>query len=97
MKTVFKVCSRGHKFKHSSQCPVCPICWPEYYKKHGSRDFDILSAPAQRALHNAGIKSLKQLSTKTEKEIFSLHGMGPNAMKKLKEKLKENNFSFKKF
>ncbi len=28
-----KVCSRGHRFQKSSDCPVCPICWPGQRKK----------------------------------------------------------------
>lgn len=28
-----KTCSRGHKFEKSRELPVCPVCWPGYYKK----------------------------------------------------------------
>lgn len=28
-----KTCSRGHVFMKSSDCPVCPKCWPGRYKK----------------------------------------------------------------
>lgn len=53
------------------------------------------SAPAHRALESAGIMNLKQLSKFTEAEIAQLHGMGPNALGKLREALKANGLSFK--
>ena len=46
-----------------------------------------ISAPAQRALASAGITNLKQLSKFTEAEVAQLHGMGPNALGKLREAL----------
>jgi DNA-directed RNA polymerase alpha subunit len=55
-----------------------------------------LSAPALRALANAKITSLKQLTSYTEKEITKLHGIGNNAMVKLKEALSKKGLSFKK-
>lgn len=54
-----------------------------------------LAAPAQRALAGAGIKSLKDLSRLTEKEFSDLHGIGPNAIKQLKQALKERKLQFK--
>lgn len=33
MKKNLKMCSRGHGFDKSSDFPVCPKCWPGYYKK----------------------------------------------------------------
>jgi predicted Fe-Mo cluster-binding NifX family protein len=53
-----------------------------------------LAKPAQRALANAGIKSLAQLAKKTEAEIAALHGMGPNAIATLKRALAANRLSF---
>lgn len=53
-----------------------------------------LAAPAQRALANAGITSLKQLTKYTEAEVMKLHGMGPNAMKQLQQALKDNDIAF---
>lgn len=55
-----------------------------------------LSQPAQRALAGAGIQNLKQLSKFSEKEIKELHGIGPNAMKKLSEALAAKGLSFAK-
>jgi len=90
---MWKTCSRGHKFQKSSDRPVCPVCWPGQRKKIQS-DFPAIAAPALRALYNAGIESLSQLSTKTESEILELHGIGPKAIKKLKAALKDHNLSF---
>lgn len=53
-----------------------------------------LAAPAQRALANAGITTLKQLSKFSEEEILRLHGMGKNAVQKIKEALNDNGLSF---
>jgi uncharacterized protein YdhG (YjbR/CyaY superfamily) len=55
-----------------------------------------LSAPARRALQNNGIKSLKQLSGKTEAEILQLHGIGKTAIPVLQKALREAGLSFKK-
>jgi hypothetical protein len=54
-----------------------------------------LGAPAERALANAGIKNLKQLTRFTEAEILHLHGVGPYAMGKLRQALAEKGLSFK--
>ena len=60
-----------------------------------SKDFPyFLAAPAQRALANAGIQTLDQLAACLEKNIADLHGMGPNAITKLKESLAEHGMSF---
>jgi hypothetical protein len=53
-----------------------------------------LGAPAERALAGAGIKNLKQLSKFSETEIKQLHGVGPNAIGKLRQVLVENGLSF---
>jgi hypothetical protein len=54
-----------------------------------------LAAPAQRALASIGVSDLKQLSKFTEVEVAQLHGMGPNALSKLREALKAQGLSFK--
>ena len=56
----------------------------------------LISAPARRALDGAGIKTLSELSHHTEAEILALHGMGPNAMGKLRAALEEAKMSFRK-
>ena len=58
-------------------------------------DFPKLSAPAQRALANAGYLNLKHLTTVTEVELAKLHGMGPNALGKLKQALAERGLSLR--
>ena len=58
-------------------------------------DLPKLASPAQRALANANVMSLKDLSKFTEAQIADLHGMGPNAMKTIKRAMKEKAISFK--
>ena len=53
-----------------------------------------LGAPAERALAGAGIKNLKQLTKFSEAEIKQLHGVGPNAIGKLRQALAEKGLSF---
>jgi hypothetical protein len=91
-----KICSRGHGYYKSSDCPVCPKCWPGYYKTHGSRDFDTLGAPAQRALLNAKITKLSHLAKYSEDEILEFHGIGSSSLPKLRKVLKVKGLSFKK-
>jgi DNA-directed RNA polymerase alpha subunit len=55
-----------------------------------------LAPPAQRAIRNAGITTLKQLSAFSEKEITELHGIGNHAMTAIKQALIENGMSFSK-
>jgi hypothetical protein len=55
----------------------------------------MLAAPARRALENAGIKSLVQLSKRSEAEILKLHGMGPSSIPKLRKALQAEGLSFK--
>ena len=53
-----------------------------------------MGAPAERALANAGIKNLKQLTKYSESEIKRLHGVGPHAIGKLRRALAEKGLSF---
>ena len=85
--------SKGHKYYKSSDCPVGPICEAERKPKEGF--LSTIGAPARRALENKGIKSLKQLSQCTEKEILALHGMGKTTIPKLKSALKSEGLKFK--
>ena len=57
---------------------------------------DRLAAPARRALAGAGISTLQQLATKTERDIATLHGIGPNALAVLKRELTSSGLSFSK-
>lgn len=89
-----RVCRQGHVYYKSSDCPTCPEC--EALKKSSSGFLAGLAAPAQRALTNAGIKTIQQLAKYSEKEILALHGMGPGSIPKLKDALKENGLTFRK-
>jgi DNA-directed RNA polymerase alpha subunit len=53
-----------------------------------------LAKPAQRALHNAGITTIKQLSNYSEEEVSKLHGIGKSAMNTIKLILNENGLIF---
>ena len=89
-----RICSKGHKFYKSSDCPTCPICEKERKPKAGFLSF--ISAPARRALEREGIITLLKISKYSEKEILQLHGIGPGSIPTLKNALKENGLSFRK-
>ena len=54
-----------------------------------------LGKPANRALKNAGIETLDQLTGFRETDLLSLHGFGPKALGILKTVLKENGLILK--
>jgi DNA-directed RNA polymerase alpha subunit len=56
--------------------------------------FDKLGKPAQRALANAGISNLEELSKLTEKELMRLHGIGKTTLPVLKEAMITKGLSF---
>lgn len=47
-----------------------------------------LAQPAVRALQSAGYSNLKQIAQASEDELMKLHGMGPHALRKVKEALR---------
>jgi DNA-directed RNA polymerase alpha subunit len=49
-----------------------------------------ISAPAVRALHNAGYTTLRQLADVPRHELAELHGMGPKAMNIIEQALAEH-------
>ena len=53
-----------------------------------------LSAPARRALVGAGYLRLEQLTKVSETELKQLHGIGPNAIEKLRRALNAKGLSF---
>ena len=53
-----------------------------------------LSAPTRRALVNAGITTIKDLSTWTEDDLLDLHGIGPKALPPLRDALAEEGLRF---
>lgn len=89
-----RTCERGHQYYKSSECPVCPVCEKE--REHPAEFYSLVSAPARRALERAGIISLTQLAKRTEKDLLAMHGMGPNAVLKLRAALKEKGSTFQK-
>jgi recombinational DNA repair protein RecR len=93
-KKNLNICSKGHKYYKTSDCPACPICKNE--RKPATGFLSVLSAPARRALERECIKTLEQLSKKTEIEILQLHGMGPATLPKLRNALATAGLSFKK-
>ena len=55
----------------------------------------MLSAPARRALENAGINTLNDLSKHSEKDLLKLHGFGKASLPQLKNALAANGLSFR--
>jgi hypothetical protein len=53
-----------------------------------------LAAPARRALEGAGLTTLEKIAKRNESEILGLHGMGPNAMGKLRAALRKKGLQF---
>jgi hypothetical protein len=58
-------------------------------------EFKGLAAPARRALATAGYRTLADLAGASEETLAQLHGMGPNAMRILREKLAERSLVLK--
>jgi hypothetical protein len=88
-----RVCSKGHKYYKSSDCPTCPVC--EKARKPAGGFLAIVAAPARRALEGAGITTLSKLSRQTESSLLQLHGIGPSALPKLKAALAAKGLSLK--
>lgn len=57
---------------------------------------DGLARPALRALAGAGLQRLDELTDLREGELLSLHGMGPKAVKTLRQALLAKGLSFRK-
>ena len=93
-KKSLRTCSKGHQYYKTSDCPTCPIC--EAQRKPQTGFLSTLSTPARRALENNKITTLKKLASFSEKEILTLHGMGPSTIPKLRSALKAEGLSFKK-
>ncbi len=53
-----------------------------------------LARPAQRALYAAGYLRLEQFTKVSETELKQLHGIGPNAIEKLRRALGAKGLSF---
>ncbi|MBO9620596.1 MAG: RNA polymerase alpha subunit C-terminal domain-containing protein [Niabella sp.] len=92
-KATLRTCPNGHQYYKSSDCLVCPVCEAEKKPKEGF--LSRLGAPARRALEREGITSVQRLAGYTEKEILSLHGIGPSSLPVLQLALKEQQLNFK--
>lgn len=88
-----KICSKGHKYYKSTECPTCPYCEADKKPKVGF--LSLLSAPARRALENNQIDTLEKLSTWSEKDLLALHGLGPSTIPILRTALAKSQLKFK--
>lgn len=89
-----RTCPNGHRFVKTSDCPTCPQC--EALKAPKDGWMAKLSAPARRALEGAGIRTLRDLSTRTEVELLALHGFGPSSLPILRKELAMAGLRFSK-
>jgi len=88
-----KECAQGHVFYKSSDCPTCPTC--EAAKRPTGGFLAELAAAARRALQGAGLTTLAKLARKREDVVSALHGMGPNALAKLRASLRKAGLTFR--
>lgn len=91
---VRKVCPKGHVFYKTPGCSSCPRCEADRRPPQGF--LSELAAPARRALEAAGLTTLAKLARKSEAQVKQLHGMGPNAITKLRASLEKAGLNFKK-
>ena len=54
-----------------------------------------LAAPASRALINANLTKIEHLKRITEKQLLSLHGIGPSSLPIIKKAMKKYKVNFK--
>jgi hypothetical protein len=80
-------------FYKSSDCPACPEC--EAARRPTQGFMAALAAPARRALEGAGLDTLGKLARRRESEVRELHGMGPNALARLRAYLAKEGLAFK--
>jgi DNA-directed RNA polymerase alpha subunit len=80
---------------------ACPLLKQEYWiMAHKSTDLPAdglppgLASPARRALAAAGYHTLVQLSQVKEADLLKLHGMGPKAVRQLREALDASGLTF---
>jgi hypothetical protein len=82
----------------SSNCPVTrgEVDLDRYAALDGAWQELGLAAPARRALVDAGLRRLEDLAKLSEERVRSLHGIGPNALAKLKVAMKKAGVAFHK-
>ena len=88
-----KICRQGHVFYTTPGCNSCPKC--EAAKRPAEGFMAELAAPARRALEGAGLTTLSKLSRKSEAQLHALHGMGPNAIGRLRAALDKEGLAFR--
>ena len=69
-----KICSIGHRYYKSTDCPTCPYC--EAAKKPKNGFLSLLSAPVRRALENNQIDTLEKLAAWSEKNCLLFMAWG---------------------
>lgn len=57
-------------------------------------DIPNIGSPARRALAGAGITRMSQLTSVTEADLARLHGVGPKAIRILRQALEAQGLSF---
>ena len=84
--------------KAAARCPVTrgEVDLDEYAAVDGEWREIGLAAPARRALIDDGLYKVTDLRKVSLAALKELHGMGPNAMKKLDSAMKKANVMFKK-
>ncbi|MFL5766018.1 MAG: hypothetical protein ACJ77K_18885 [Bacteroidia bacterium] len=93
LKKTKRTCKKGHAYYKSTDCPTCPKCEEAKRPKEGF--LSLLGAPARRAMENSGILTLEQLSTYSEKEVLSFHGIGKTSIPILKTALTKAKLKFR--
>ena len=58
-------------------------------------DLPFIGGPARDALEVVGVTRLDQLPAWTEKELLAVHGVGPKAVRILREALAERGLAFR--
>jgi hypothetical protein len=92
-KGALRRCAKGHEYYKSSDCPTCPKC--ESARVPPAGFLATLSAPARRALEREKILSLGELSKWSERELLTLHGIGPSSIPKLRAALARKSLTLK--
>lgn len=65
-------------------------------QKHFSDEFPrVMGRPANAALVDKGITTLKQVATYSEKELLAIHGVGPKAIAILKTELAKHHLQLR--
>jgi hypothetical protein len=69
----------------------------EVVRTHGRTPLPLptsIGAPAASALLQRGVRDLRDLTSLTERELLSWHGVGPKAVSRLRDALAEQGLAF---